>query len=224
MEIAYWFVAAATVWGVWLNNHRRIECFYIWLVTNLVWAFASYTHGLPAKAAQHLVFFALAVHGLSQWRKVERIAQGMDAGRAQRAAHGPPRVPSAEVVDSAPPPTPTELDALDRADFELVFGRRRLDGARLSNVRVQEAARGTEDMLETMRRAAVEFDVSKPHAQFLTVPWQPGRPGDAYVISLQDGVAILVRTQPSERGDGRRITIPAGPKGPEDITLAPHLP
>ena len=37
MSALYWFVAVASLVGVWLNIHKRVECFWIWLATNTVW-------------------------------------------------------------------------------------------------------------------------------------------------------------------------------------------
>jgi len=68
------FSAVATVLaliGVWLNNRRRIWCFYLWLVSN------SMCMGLHANAHlwimsfRDLAFIILAIEGAIRWRRQE---------------------------------------------------------------------------------------------------------------------------------------------------------
>ena len=51
MTVVYWLTAVAALVGVWLNIHRRVECFWIWTATNAVWVYADLRHGIYAQAA-----------------------------------------------------------------------------------------------------------------------------------------------------------------------------
>lgn len=73
-DALFWGTAVASCAAVWANNHRRTWCFPVWLVTNAVWAVASWTHGLPSKAALHVVYLGLAVHGWRCWARKPRPA------------------------------------------------------------------------------------------------------------------------------------------------------
>jgi len=55
--------------GVILNNHRRRECFYLWLISNCGWMIVDYAAGLYVQAGLFLTYFCLAVHGLWKWRR-----------------------------------------------------------------------------------------------------------------------------------------------------------
>ena len=69
----YWVISIAALVGVVLNIHQHVGSFWIWSVTNAVWAFADWTHGLPAQAALQAVYFALSLYGIWAWtRKPER--------------------------------------------------------------------------------------------------------------------------------------------------------
>ena len=57
------------VTGVMLNNRMRIECFWLWMVSNLVSAGIHVYTGLWSLAFRDIVFFVLAVQGLRYWRK-----------------------------------------------------------------------------------------------------------------------------------------------------------
>lgn len=59
--------------GVILNNHKRIECFYIWMFTNASWFIVDLYYGIYPQAVLFFVYFILAVHGLITWRKKGRV-------------------------------------------------------------------------------------------------------------------------------------------------------
>jgi len=64
-----WFLVILSIIGVILNNHRRIECFYIWMFTNAMWCVVDVWYGVYSQAVLFAVYFVLAVHGWWQWRK-----------------------------------------------------------------------------------------------------------------------------------------------------------
>ena len=63
----YWTTSVAALIGVWLNIHRRVECFYIWSVTNTIWIYVDFTHGIYAQASLQAVYFALSIYGIWKW-------------------------------------------------------------------------------------------------------------------------------------------------------------
>ena len=65
-------MVAMAVAGVVLNNHRRRECFYFWIVTNCAWAMINYRAGLPMESVQNMVFLGLAFHGMWKWSPSRR--------------------------------------------------------------------------------------------------------------------------------------------------------
>jgi len=68
LELLYWPCAAASLLGTWWNVQRRRACFALWIFTNAVWSFASFTHDLPAKGCLHIAYLVLAVVGLLRWK------------------------------------------------------------------------------------------------------------------------------------------------------------
>ncbi len=55
--------------GVILNNHRRRECFYLWLVSNTLTLAIHTAAGIWSLAARDAIFLYLALDGLNKWRK-----------------------------------------------------------------------------------------------------------------------------------------------------------
>ena len=67
-DAVYWMCAGSSLLATWWNiQHKRI-CFWIWLGTNVVWAYASFTHDLAPKGWLHVAYGVLAVVGLLRWR------------------------------------------------------------------------------------------------------------------------------------------------------------
>jgi uncharacterized membrane protein len=50
--------------GIVLNNYRRRECFYVWLVVD-------YNAGLYVQAGLFATYLILAAHGLWKWKNHE---------------------------------------------------------------------------------------------------------------------------------------------------------
>ena len=55
--------------GVWLNNHRRRECFLLWLFTNFATGMIHLYLQVYSLAIRDLIFFVLAIHGHWKWGK-----------------------------------------------------------------------------------------------------------------------------------------------------------
>ena len=82
-ETIYWATSLIALIGVALNIHKHVACFYLWCVTNAVWAIADYTHGLEAQAFVQTVYFALSIYGIYKWRRRGRDRGGADDGPPQ---------------------------------------------------------------------------------------------------------------------------------------------
>jgi nicotinamide riboside transporter PnuC len=63
-----WVLTALSIVGVILNTRQDRRCFYIWIVTNSCWAAVDFYQGLPAQGTMFLLYLALSVWGLYQWR------------------------------------------------------------------------------------------------------------------------------------------------------------
>ena len=70
-ESVGWIVTCVAVGGVLLNNHRRRECFMLWLFSNAGSCGLHLAASMWALVARDLVFFVLAIHGLAAWRRAE---------------------------------------------------------------------------------------------------------------------------------------------------------
>ena len=62
-----WLTVLASLTGVWLNIRKHVACFWIWSITNAVWACIDYSRGITAQAALQAVYCALAVYGIVHW-------------------------------------------------------------------------------------------------------------------------------------------------------------
>jgi len=69
MEALQFLTATLAVWGVVLNNHFDRRCFWLWMISNAVGFYVHASNHQIGFAARDFVFFALAIHGLQNWRK-----------------------------------------------------------------------------------------------------------------------------------------------------------
>ncbi len=75
IEIVSAVATIIAIAGVILNNARRRECFYLWLVSNGMSLAVHACCGLWVMTARDAVFLILAVHGLYSW-KIEEATKG----------------------------------------------------------------------------------------------------------------------------------------------------
>lgn len=68
MSSFYWLVTMASLIAMVLNIHRHFACFWIWMITNIIWAYADVTHGLLPQALLQLTYAALALYGMWRWQ------------------------------------------------------------------------------------------------------------------------------------------------------------
>ena len=67
MSALLWATSFASLVGMWLNLRKRASCFWVWAVTNAIWACVDVTLGLHAQAALQAVYFALSIFGIWKW-------------------------------------------------------------------------------------------------------------------------------------------------------------
>jgi nicotinamide riboside transporter PnuC len=55
--------------GVWLNNHKRIGCFYFWITSNFLCALIHWHAGIYSMWVRDGIFIGLALHGYWKWSR-----------------------------------------------------------------------------------------------------------------------------------------------------------
>lgn len=60
--------AVLAVAGVWLNNRKRIWCFYLWFVSNSICMGLHANAHLWTLAGRDFLFVVLAIEGAIRWR------------------------------------------------------------------------------------------------------------------------------------------------------------
>ena len=68
-EIIGIIATTIAVLGVYLNNHKIRACFYLFLISNSVFAGMHWYLGSPSLVVRDVIFIGLAVHGLYKWKK-----------------------------------------------------------------------------------------------------------------------------------------------------------
>ena len=74
IEAAGVVATLVAITGVVLNNRRRRECFYLWLVSNSLTLAIHVAAGIWSLAVRDAVFLGLAVDGLIRWNRAEKSA------------------------------------------------------------------------------------------------------------------------------------------------------
>ena len=67
-----WIIVALALAGAVLNAARRVEGFYVWVLTNAWLAVHNYSVGEHAQAALWLAYLVICVAGIARWRRTER--------------------------------------------------------------------------------------------------------------------------------------------------------
>lgn len=57
------------VMGVYLNNHKYISCFYLFIVSNSMALYIHYDLDIQSFMLRDVIFISLAIHGWWKWRK-----------------------------------------------------------------------------------------------------------------------------------------------------------
>lgn len=64
-----WILVILGITGVILNNHQKIECFYVWGFTSICWCIIDFHHGIYSQSALFAIYFGLSIHGWWNWRR-----------------------------------------------------------------------------------------------------------------------------------------------------------
>lgn len=68
-DLLTWICTSFSLLGVILNIKKKRSCFYIWTVTNGIWAGVDFYKGIYAQALLFAIYFLLALWGIYEWRK-----------------------------------------------------------------------------------------------------------------------------------------------------------
>jgi len=55
--------------GVWFNIKKNVVGFYIWSITNLMWAGVNFYKDIFWQGVLFLVYFFFAIYGIYEWKK-----------------------------------------------------------------------------------------------------------------------------------------------------------
>jgi nicotinamide riboside transporter PnuC len=69
IELLGTITTVLAVAGVILNNRHRIECFYLWLLSNLLSAVIHFQTDTKSLMIRDMIFLVLAVEGIVLWKK-----------------------------------------------------------------------------------------------------------------------------------------------------------
>lgn len=64
-----WLLTLLSLIGVVLNIYKKPVCFYIWALTNAIWAVIDWKADLYAQSVLFIIYFLLAVWGILKWSK-----------------------------------------------------------------------------------------------------------------------------------------------------------
>lgn len=67
-----WFLTAVSLIRTVFNIRKKIICFYIWLIGDILWFVLDYTAGVYGRAALDFVQVLLAICGISEWKKASK--------------------------------------------------------------------------------------------------------------------------------------------------------
>ena len=66
---ATWFLTAISLLGTVLNVRKKILCFYVWLIGDILWCTFDFMNGTYARSILDFVQIVLAICGIISWRK-----------------------------------------------------------------------------------------------------------------------------------------------------------
>ena len=68
MFISSWIFVCIALYGTYLNAEQDRRGFYLWLVSNLGFAFINAQNGMYAQSFLFSTYAALAIRGLIKWK------------------------------------------------------------------------------------------------------------------------------------------------------------
>lgn len=67
-----WFLTSVSLIGTVFDIRKKIICFYIWLIGDILWFVLDYTAGVYGRAALDFVQVLLAICGILEWKKASK--------------------------------------------------------------------------------------------------------------------------------------------------------
>lgn len=67
-----WILAIIALAGTILNIKARKECFILWMVTNVYWAWKDFQVNLPAQGWMYITYAGLSIVGFVEWSRTKR--------------------------------------------------------------------------------------------------------------------------------------------------------
>jgi len=67
-QVFYWTLAFISIIATILNVFSNKICFFIWLVTNLLWMIVDYKKKIYPQAFLFFIYFILAILGIINWK------------------------------------------------------------------------------------------------------------------------------------------------------------
>lgn len=81
IELLGTIATVLAVSGVLLNNRHKIDCFKLWIVSNMLSAIIHWHTATWSLMIRDMIFVALAVEGIVLWRKKKRTVTIRDKGK-----------------------------------------------------------------------------------------------------------------------------------------------
>lgn len=66
-----WLITMVCLAGNILNCKKKIACFYLWNIGNILWLIFDIRSGLYSRASLDAIQLALGIYGIHEWRKEE---------------------------------------------------------------------------------------------------------------------------------------------------------
>ena len=73
-----WIALILSVVAVWLNARKQIACWFLYLLSNIAWAFFAFSTKQPALFAMQGIFFALNIYAWFKWRPRSKHVEPMN--------------------------------------------------------------------------------------------------------------------------------------------------
>lgn len=69
VEIIIWFTPPLAILGAVLNSYKRIEGFYVWLITNTILLIEAFQKDNAPHALLWAAYIIICLNGIKQWKE-----------------------------------------------------------------------------------------------------------------------------------------------------------
>lgn len=63
-----WFLTAISLLGSFLNAKKKVSCFYLWAIGEIMWCVLDISNGVYGRATLDVVSFIMALYGIYEWK------------------------------------------------------------------------------------------------------------------------------------------------------------